>query len=344
MQTFALGETVMTTLKEVAKKAGVSISTVSRALADNAHIGEKTKEKIKQIAQEMDYSPNYIARSLKVKKSKTIAYLIPDIENLLYPSLAVAVEKEARLLGYSILLCNTFDDPNLVSTYVNQLKSRFVDGFLFSTALKKGLNNQSIENLKTENYPCVCLMRNSPDNCDSIIVDNQQGAEKAVDFLVERQFREIAFIAGSETIELYNERFKGYKNGLHKHKIPYQSDLVWKGFDGREKVVYQVAKEKFQKGIIPKSIFCASDPLAIDLLKALHDCHIKVPEDVSVIGFDNLRVGELFYPSLTTIEQPFAEMGKAAVKALIAQIENPNQQHNANQVFKTKVIIRESVK
>lgn len=337
-------ENNMSTLKDVAKKAGVSISTVSRALADNSHIGEKTKERIRQIADELEYSPNYIARSLKSKGSMTLAYLIPDIENLLYPSLAVAVEKQARALGYSLLLCNTFDDPDLMNKYVRQLQSRFVDGFLFSTSLRKGLNNEAITYLKSLNYPCVSLMRNSPDNTDSVIVDNTLGAEKAVDFLVAQGHREIVFIAGSDNLELYQERFAGYKKGLNKHSIPYSDDLVWPGFNGTQRIVSQVAKEKIESGICPKAIFCASDPLAIDLLKTLHDCKLSVPDQVSVIGFDNLRVSEIFYPSLTTIEQPFFEMGKAAVKLLVAQIENPNKRNEPNLIFETKVIVRESVK
>jgi len=334
----------MATLKDIAKRANVSTSTVSRALSDSSHIGQKTKSKIQKIAKEMNYSPNYFARSLKIKESKTIAYLIPDIENLLYPSLAATVEKQARELGYSVLLCNTFDDPDLVFTHVNELKSRFVDGFLFSTAQKKELNNATINHLKHINYPCVCLMRNAPDNTDSVIVDNKKGAEKAIDFLVQNNFHEIAFITGSDNLELYEERFEGYKSGLAKHSIPFSSDLVWQGFDGITRNVYSVAMEKFKAGIIPKSIFCASDPLAIDLLKALHDSNIRVPEDVSVIGFDNIKVSALFSPSITTVEQPFAEMGKAAVKMLVDKIENHTTKRNPNEIYETKIIIRESVK
>lgn len=333
----------MSTLKDVANKAGVSVSTVSRALADSAHIGQKTKDRIKQIAEELHYSPNYLARSLKTKGSNTLAYLIPDIENLLYPSLAVAVEKQARALGYSLLLCNTFDDPDLVLEYVHQLQSRFVDGFLFSTSLRKGLNNKAIDYLKSINYPCVCIMRNSPDNTDSVIVDNTEGAEKAVDFLVSQGHREIVFVAGTNNLELYQERLTGYRKGLQKHSIVYSDDLVWPGFEGTKKIVSDVAKEKIKSGFVPKAIFCASDPLAIDLLKALHDCKLRVPEDVSVIGFDNLKVSEIFYPSLTTIEQPFSEMGKAAVKLLVKQIENPKKRNEPNLIFNTKVVIRDSV-
>ncbi|MGE4453871.1 MAG: substrate-binding domain-containing protein [Sphaerochaeta sp.] len=187
-------------------------------------------------------------------------------------------------------------------------------------------------------------MRNSPDNTDSVIVDNTQGAEKAVDFLVEQGHREIYFVAGSDTLELYQERFSGYKKSLEKHGIPYSEDLVWPGFHGTNRIISQVAKERLESGVRPKAIFCASDPLAIDLLKTLHDCKVSVPEQVSVIGFDNLKVSEIFYPSLTTIEQPFFEMGKAAVKLLVEQIENPNKRSEPNLIFDTKVIVRESVK
>jgi LacI family transcriptional regulator len=331
-------------ITDIARISGFSVGTVSRALSGNKHVDDKTRSIILKCAEENNYSPNYFAQNLKAKKSDTIAYLIPDIENMIYPPLASVIEKEARKLGYSLLLCNTFNDLELSGKYISQFKSRNVDGFLISTAFDATLNNENILSLKNEGYPTVCLLRHSPDGRDSILVDNFLGAEMAVNYLVSRGLKKIAFIAGDSNLTLYKERFDGYLSGLEKNSIAFDERLIWQGIRGTDRIAFSEVKRKLSEGCLPDAIFGSSDPLAIDAMKAVFDVGYHVPNDISVIGFDNLPISEMLNPGLTTIEQPFAKMGREAVTRLIKQIEDKSTIGQPNEIFNPSVVIRHSVR
>jgi len=334
----------MSTIRDIARIANVSISTVSRALNGNVHVDDATRALVLKYASELNYHPNPLAQGLKMKQSHTIAYLIPNIENLIYPSLAIAIELEARLFGYSVLLCNTLEDSQTEKNYVEQLKSRFVDGFIFSTARKGSAESKTIMDLKEEGYPCVCLMRMAPDQKDSVVVDNYCGACQGTQFLLQNQFKKIAFITGQDSLCLYDERYKGYLDTLNANGLEADPRMVWPGFKRNTKIAYSVVKEKIAQGIIPDAIFASSDPIAIDCLRAIIDSGLKVPSDISLMGFDNISIAELFNPALTTMEQPFYEMGRFATRMLISQISKREKLGLENKVFPTKIVIRESVK
>ena len=333
----------MITIKDIAKETGFSVSTVSRAL-NNIHVDEKTRNIVLECAERLDYHPNYNAQSLKVKKSRTIAYLIPDIENLLYPSLASAIEQEARLLGYSLLLCNTFDDPEFAKRYVNELKSRYVDGFIFSTAMADPSQNEAIHILKNEHYPCACIMRGSDDNLDSVVVNNVKGSEIAVDYLVSNGLRNIVYLSGSMQLQLYKERLEGYKNRLSHYGIAVSDRNVIPGFDESLCIGYKAIRKFLAEGNRPDAIYAASDPLALEAMKAVCDSGLRVPDDISVIGFDDLPVSSLCNPGLTTVSQPFKEMGRFVVRKLVSMIENPSCIGGSVDVFDVCIVERGSVK
>lgn len=333
----------MTTIKDIARKTGFSVSTVSRAL-NNTHVDEETRRTILECAEKLDYHPNYNAQSLKVKKSRTIAYLIPDIENLLYPSLASAIEQEARLLGYSLLLCNTFDDPEFAKRYVNELRSRYVDGFIFSTAMADPAQNEAIHILRNDQYPCACIMRGSDDGLDSVVVDNVKGSELAIDYLVGNGLRDIVYLSGSMQLKLYQERLEGYRRRLSYHGIPVSEENIISGFDDSSRIGYEAVKNYLATGKRPDAVYAASDPLALEAMKAISDSGLRVPDDISVIGFDDLPVSSLCNPGLTTVSQPFKEMGKFVVRKLVSMIENPSCIGKKTDVFDVSIVERGSVK
>ena len=333
----------MTTIKDVARMAGVSTSTVSRALSGKIPLSEATKENVLQCIKALNYQPNALAKGLKEGKSKTIAFVIPNIENLIYPTLAIAVETEARKNGYFVLFCNTQEDQAREQDYVDKLKNHFVDGFIFSTALA-GTESNTILELKKEGYPTVCLMRATNDQTDTIISDNEYGAYSGVSFLIKNGFRNIATITGRSSILLYNERLSGYKRALQEFDIPLDQSLIWSGVEGETEKAFHCVLDNLQAGIIPDAIFAQSDPMAFDAMKAIAAAGLKVPDDISVLGFDNVPFASNYIPALTTVEQPLYDMGIEATQRLIDIIEQREEQASDLRVFPPKLIVRDSVK
>lgn len=331
------------TLKDVARRAGVSVSTVSRALNDKKLVEEKTRAMVLRCAEELDYHPNVIAKGLKEGKTKTIAFLIPNIENQIYPSLAIAVETEARKHGYFVLFCNTQDDQRREREYVENMKNRFVDGFLFATAMSGG-ESRTIYKLWEQNCPAVCLMRATPEGTNAFVSDNERGAYLGTSFLIENGFTKIATITGRSRLELYRQRLQGYERALLDHGLPVDPEMIWVGVEDQAEKAFHCTQEKLRQGCVPQAIFAQSDPLAFDAMRALAAEGLRVPEDVSVLGYDNVPFAACYSPALTTVEQPLYEMGQVATRRLISMIEGRFPIQNPPQYFAPQIILRNSVK
>lgn len=331
----------MATIKDVAKMAGVSPSTVSRTLSGKIPVDSETKERVMRCVRELDYRPNVIAKGLREGRTQTIAFLIPNIENQIYPSLAIAVEAEARRQGYFVVFCNTQDDVQREQDYVEKLKSRFVDGFIFSTATSE---SPTILQLRRQEYPVVCLMRATSDGVNAFVSNNEQGAYLGVSFLIENGFTRIATITGRSSLELYKQRLQGYVRALEDHGIPLDPDLVWTGVEGQAEKAFHCTRERLMSAPPPQVIFAQSDPLAFDAMRAAGSLGLRVPEDLSVLGYDNVPLAACYTPPLTTVEQPLHEMGKAAVQRLISMIEGEIPLEGPMTQFSANIIIRSSVK
>lgn len=333
----------MATIKDVARLAGVSTSTVSRTLSGKIPVDEKTRENVLRCIKELKYQPNALAKGLKEGKTNTIAFLIPNIENQIYPSLAIAVETEARKHGYFVVFCNTQEDQAREQDYVEKLKNRFVDGFLFSTALR-GEESGTILELQKQDYPCVCLMRSRADEPNSFVSDNELGSYLGTAFLIDNGFTRIATVTGRSKILLYNQRLAGYRRALREHGLPEDEDLILYGVEGNTEKAYRCVLECLTGKQAPQAIFAQSDPLAFDALRAAAAAGLRVPEDISVLGYDNVPFAASFTPALTTVEQPLYEMGRAATEQLIAMIEGRLPMENQARLFPPRVIVRDSVK
>ncbi|WP_295582445.1 LacI family DNA-binding transcriptional regulator [uncultured Oscillibacter sp.] len=332
----------MVTLKDVAQRAGVSASTVSRVLNGKDLVEEKTRARVLRIAEEMEYRPNVMAKGLKEGRTRTIAFLIPNIENQIYPSLAIAVETEARRQGYFVVFCNTQEDQEREREYIRNLKNRFVDGFLFSTALSGGESRTLLE-LREEGYPAVCLMRAAPDGTDAFVSDNERGAYLGTGYLLEQGFTRIATVTGRAQLELHRQRLRGYERALRDHGLPVEEDLVWTGVEDQAERAYRCVLEKVEAGCVPQAVFAQSDPLAFDTMRALARAGLRVPEDVSVLGYDNVPFAACYSPALTTVEQPLYEMGRDATRHLIAVIEGRTPAGRPEKRYPPRLVLRDSV-
>lgn len=329
----------MATIKEVAEKAGVSPSTVSRALSGKVAVSPETKEKVLRAVKELNYQPNALAKGLKEGRSKTIGLIIPNVRNLVFPPAIRGITDVAKKYGYTVVLCNTDEDLETEKFYVESLRQRLVDGLIFSTATQASTH---ILELKKQGFPVVLLIRHLNEEIDAVIMDNFKGGYEATKFLIQRDYRRIALVNGTLELDLYRQRFEGYRAALAEAGIPYDEGLVVHGTKGWEDG-YKAMYEIWGRGRKPDAVFGTSDPKALGVMKAIKEQGLKVPDDVAVMGYDNLDMSELTDPPLTTMAQPFYEAGVRAAERLVKLINSKRKVRPVIEKLETTLLIRQSV-
>lgn len=326
----------MVNIKDVAKEAGVSISTVSRALSGKRKVGNETKKKVMKIIEKLGYEPNNVAQALKDKKTKTIAMIIPDIRNPIYPLVVRGAEDYAKNQGYTLILCNTDENIENEISYIAKLKKRYVDGFIIST------NNytEELKKMVEKNIPIVSVVRSCSTEIPSVTVNNFMGAHEACNYLINRKNTKIALITGDQNINIYKDRFLGYKKALQDNGIRYDKKLILE--IGREESKNKIIKFLTENKEID-AIFAANDTLAVISMSGIAELGKKIPEDISIIGFDNQEMSMYTSPKLSTVSQPFYEIGERAAKILIEKL-NANEENEKNIIYDCSIIIRETTK
>ena len=328
------------TMKDIAEMAGVSKATVSMVMnKKDASISDATREKILKIAKEMSYIPNSIARSLSTKKSGTIGIILPDITNPFFSEMARAVEDEAESLEYNLMICNTDNDIHKEEKYIQLLISKLIDGIIFMSG---GKSNENITLLKKNNVPFVLVDRYIDGYKDyyGVFSLNNQGVRNGVRYLYEKGKRKIAFVKGSENLEISTQRLEGYtdemKNyGLYDEKYIFEGDFnVEGGILATQKIISTFNNLD--------AIFYSNDMMALGGMKVLLRNGYKIPRDISVVGFDNIQMSSVTEPELTTISQPIYIMGKKACSILIDVI-NGEIPDDKQIYYETNLIIRGTV-
>ena len=332
----------LTNLKDVAEYTGLSISTISRTLSNKGYVKEVTRQKVMDAVRFLNYSPNIMAQSLKIGRSNTIALMIPSIQNMIFPDIARGVEDTSRKNGYTVILCNTDENIDIEMSYINMLKPRLIDGFIF-TAIDPYAPH--IIQLKNDNFPIVLLLRACEKKIDSVIIDNQKAAYDATKYLINHGHKKIILALGNTKIDLYRERYNGYRLALEEYDIPFDEALVIEE-QYRINTLYYRIKNLLENGIRPNAVFATTDTQAIIIMRALFDAGLSVPEDVSVIGFDNIEISSFVEPPLSTVSQPLYEMGVLAAQKLIYQIQYKETHGILDKpmidVMETNLIIRKS--
>ena len=309
------------TLKDVAKAAGVSYATVSRALSGSPQIGSDTRERIIKLCDEMGYTTNYVARSMVMKKTDLIGLVVPSIDNQFMSELAYYAEMSARSHGYNIMLCNSGPDLKQEKTVVKLLLGRQVDGILIVPQSPK-----TYENIRayTDQVPTVFLSENLRDQPQSYVAaDNSRGTYIGTKYLYELGHRDILYFGRRHTTT-HQLRAEGYMKACQE--LGLQQRFVNSEFS-RSSIAngYEMARELFSKPIDYTAIFASTDSNALGLLKAADELHIDIPGRLSLIGFDNITATGLPRIDLTTIEQPKRDMAVQAVDMLRDKIENGTQ-------------------
>jgi len=316
----------MASIKDVAKKAGVSISTVSNAINGTKYVSEELKQKINKAIAELDYKVNPVARSLKSKRTMSIGVIITDINRIFFPQVIKGIQDTAAKNGYSITFCNSNDDFETDQRFVRMLENNRVDGIILDSVAD--MENQEyfnrLSNLGTQKkrIPVVSIERKLVDyNIDSVVVDNKRGGSMATAHLIEYGCKKIVHITGPVNSSMAFDRLKGYKDELLKNGLKVDDSLILNG-DFSPLSGYQAVKQLLLNGAEFDGIFAANDQMAIGAIKALRENGYSVPEDVKVVGFDNTFVASIVEPSLTTINVPRFKLGACAVETLMKRIDN----------------------
>ncbi|RAP75824.1 LacI family DNA-binding transcriptional regulator [Paenibacillus montanisoli] len=335
----------MATIKDIARIAGVSTTTVSRALNGYDDVSQETKKRIREIAAQLDYSPNAVARSLVSSKTRTIGVIFSGLkhtggkDNLAFEIL-IGINDRAIELNYDILLFSTSPSKQRIKSYYNLCKERNVDGaIIFGLKVDDPYLEEVIEK---SNFPCVLIdIPFSNEHLGNVTTDNVEGVRKAVHYLIDGGHTKIAMINGYPEAHVSDQRLIGFKKALSEFGMAYDASKVVDGAfseEGGEQAMLRILDE--HPGVT--AVFCSSDLMALGALRALDKRGRKVPDSVSVVGYDDIILSAYCTPKLTTVHQNKYQMGWEAAKLLIEMLEGRNVDHNV--VLKNELIVRESTK
>jgi LacI family transcriptional regulator len=309
----------MTTILEVAEKAGVSITTVSRVLNDSAHkVNKKTQARVLKVIKELDYRPNALAKSLLAKRSMTIGIIIPDISNPYYAEIVRGIQDKAEEEGYSVLIQNTDRKADRVTRSIYDLRDKNADGVIFAGGIFHTKNFLPI--LNTLTHRTVVIGRCEGD-FPAVRIDNVEAAFLAVKHLSELGHRNIAFVKGVTDSSTMIDRLEGYKKAMKHFNYPVRGSFVRMGsltLDGG----YTQLKELIAMKTRPSAVILANDQMAFGAVKAIKEEGLSIPGGIALIGFDNVPLCSFFEPSITSIEIPRYQLGYAAMEMIINLITN----------------------
>ncbi|HKL61150.1 MAG TPA: LacI family DNA-binding transcriptional regulator [Acholeplasma sp.] len=322
----------MATIKDVAKKANVSVATVSRVINNKGYVNEETRQLVQTAITELSYIPNELARSLYNKHSKMIGVIVPHFDTQFYAELIEGIENAAMKLGYKIMLSNTQDNKQREADYIQIFQQYNIDGIIVAS------NAHNAEKLINSNTPIVTVDHILSENIPSITSNNVLGGVIAAQKLVSGGARYILELRGPSFLLTVSERSLGFRQVLVQNNIPYiayDGDMISPDIALIEKVIRDNPQID--------AIFAQSDFLAIHSLHVLQKMGKRVPEDIQIIGFDNIVFTKLVSPNITTIEQPIRRMGELAVESLV-KILNNEPLAEFHRVLDVKLVERESTK
>lgn len=328
----------MVTIREVAEKAGASVTTVSHVINETRHVSDEVRLRVLEAMKELNYRPNALARSLRMGHTHTLALILPDSSNPFFAEVGRHIEDEAFRLGYSVILCNTQGDPRREDLYVDVLDKKQVDGIIF---VATGEQVASLNFLRSRAMPVVVVNRDLANiEVDLIFTDNHQGGYLATRHLLDLGHRRIACIAGPSDLTLGADRVDGYRRALEEAGLAYDATLVHAG-DYQPASGFRVTRELLARRSPPTALFACNDLMAIGALRAVDEVGCRVPADLSVIGFDDIDLARFTNPPLTTIAQDKTEIGLQAVRRLVERISAKNGAFH-RLILPTSLVLRAS--
>lgn len=329
------------TIYDIAKAANVSTATVSLSLSGNNRIRPETRQRIVEIANQLGYSPNYIAQSLSTKATHTLGLIIPNIDNPVYSQMVSGVELYANKKGYNLILGLSNSNLKKELFYFDMLQRERVDGLIlfptFMDALEDKLNKR--EDVKSKVVLCGSSGISSITDISYAKCNNRAGALLAVSHLIETGRRRIGCIFPSSTAQQYYSRKLGYQDALKQHNIAYDEHLI-KVCSANDESIVHATKELIEEQH-PDAVFCLYDYCAFSVMHALQSMGLRIPQDISVIGYDNIPMSNFFSTALSTIDTHGTEVGRLATELLIEKITNPDTPPRQITI-KPELVIRDS--
>jgi len=326
------------TLREVAARAKVSIGTVSAVINGSALVKEKTRNQVLKVVRDLNYRPNRLARSLRTKKTLSIGLIISDITNPFFPEIVRGAEDVAKKEGYNIILCNTDEDVTTGISSLNLLREKRVDGLILVGGV---VPTEEIKELQEEGFPTVIVEREFDGlKLNTVLVDSKAGAYEATLHLINLGHRRIGFISGPLNRPPSLGRFEGYKLALKESGIGWDDSLVKEGdfrFNGGHRAMIQL----LHRPQLPSAVFASNDLMAIGALEAIKSQGLSIPEDIAVVGYDDIPEASYTSPSLTTVALPKRRLGATAMELLL-KILAGEEKTSQRIVLPTKLVIRKS--
>jgi LacI family transcriptional regulator len=312
----------MYTMRDVARLAGVSVATVSAVINGTAKVSPRLTRKVQQAMQGLDYHPDQVARSLKMGKTHVVGMIIPDVTNMFFPEVMLGVEDAAREAQYSVILCNSNEDPEQEQRHLNTLFARRVDGVLLASPDPASASAR----LSRRNFPLVYIDR-VPPGCGfyAVSTDNVEAAYAAVRHLIVLGHERIAMVCGPLHLSPFIDRLEGFRRAMQEAHLPVREEYLRQGglqIEGG----YRSALELLRLPEPPTAIFSSNNKIGLGILRAIFELGVPCPGRISVVGFDDFAGAEYFNPPLTAVAQPMYELGQSAMHLLLEQMqETPGQ-------------------
>jgi LacI family transcriptional regulator len=333
------------TIRDIARLAGVSVATVSGVLNNKPTVKPALVDRVKKAMEALDYHPDHVARSLRVRRTCTVGMVIADVTNPFFTEVIRGVEKEAQSNGYSVILCDANEDPALERHYLSTLFSRRVDGVLLAPTSSPSAQESRIH----KRFPIVLIDRIPLGfTGDAVMTDNFGGAYDGTRHLIELGHRQIAIISGQLNFSNGLDRLDGFRKALQEQHLALPDEYFQRG-DFQLESGYRCGLELMRLPMPPTAIFSCNNRMTLGLMRALSEVHVHCPEAVSVLGFDDFEWSAYFTPRLTTIAQPAYEMGTQAMQILLRRLQAPAENNGLNDEtpgtvirLKTELRVRDS--
>jgi LacI family transcriptional regulator len=328
------------TIKDIAKRLNISISTVSRALRNASDVNSETKKAVTELSEELNYQPNRLALSLRQKQTHTIGVIVPNLDYVL-SMMVRGIDEVALEAGYTVMVCQSNESFGREIVNTRRLLESLVDGFIISVS-SETKSFEHFKKIQERNIPMVVFDRVTPDLvAPSVRLDNENGGFIATEHLLEQGYKRIAILAGPKNLGISNSRMDGYLTALKKYKVKKDDDLIIH-CDFNQDYAFFATQELLTMKKRPDAIFTISDRMAIGAMLAIKKKGLKMPEDIGLVGFNNEPVVSLVTPQISSVDMSSFEIGKAAAKLFIETMHNNEDMNNVEQILKPKLFIRES--
>lgn len=331
----------MSTLKEVAKHAEVSITTVSRVMNDASKVNPETRERVQKTMRKLGYQPSRVAQRLRTTKgrSKMLGLIIPDIQNQFYSNIVRGIEDVAYGKDYAVILCNSDENPSKERFYLDVLQSESVDGIILPPIHQY---SKVVEGLIESGVPVVCVDRKLVrENVDTVVINNEKGGYMAVKHLIDHGHKRIAILSSSPQFSSFEERQKGYERALMENGLELDHALIKEGDPRSTETARELTEELLGLDIPPTAIFATNNLMTLGVIEAVNEAKLKIPSEISIIGFDDMPWAKAIVPPLTVIKQPGYEMGRRAAELMFQRIEDPKREP-VQVTMESTIIIRDS--